>query len=873
MSDHPQHLGRYRLVSLLGEGGMGKVYKAHDATLDRHVAIKVLPADIEDSRVQRFMLEARAASALNHPHVISVYDIGEADNVRYIAMELIEGQTLRDLTAAGRLDLRKALKLVMQVAEALTAAHAADIIHRDLKPENIMVTNAGYAKVLDFGLAKLRLRESSDDSHTLVKETDPGTVMGTVGYMSPEQALGKAVDHRSDLFSLGCVLYEMVGGRRAFQGTSSIDTLHEIIHNDPRSIRTLRNDAPQELIRIIRKAMAKDPDERYQTAKDMVIDLRELLRDFDSAPVAVATLPKRRWIGPAIVMAVLLIAVVVITLARRDADARLASSRQQQHQLRITRVTASGKVIAAVISNDGKFVAYNVSEQGEQSLWVRQMASGQSLQLIAPARVAYWGLSFSPDGSIYYAIKSREDQRGAIYQISPLGGGARRIITGVDSQPTFSPDGKRMAFLRARFPSDTESAVIVANVDGSDEKTLASAKAPELFVPIFYAGASWSPDGKIIAAAVVDRSARKGFIVAIDVAGGAVRTIADAGWLQVGQVAWMPDGKGLVAIASRAEDQRSQVWYVPYPSGAPAQVTNDLFDYRIASLSADGSSLMTVATDVAADVWVQEDGAQPKRITQAKFEGGNGVATLPGSRIVMTSLETGKGDLWLTNADGTGRTLLTRDAYENRWPVTTSDGRTVVYVSVTSTGYLICAMNADGSGRRVLTSVLTSSYSPSVSPDGKWVAYTTLSLQHKNDLVVARAPIDGGSPEVLTEYTAFGPVYSPDGKWIAAYLGGPRIAIIPAAGGAPARELQVAPGYAASQIAWASDGKSLILNTAPSDRANLWQFPLDGSAPRRLTNFDEHSLMSFARLRENNGWVLSRGDMSRDAVLITGFRR
>jgi Tol biopolymer transport system component len=863
---------------------MGKVYKAYDPTLDRNVAIKILPPEVltDPSRVTRFVQEARAASALNHPHVMTVYDIGEHDGIRYIAMELIEGKTLRELLLSDRLDLRRALKIVLQVAEALTAAHAAGIVHRDLKPENIMVSSAGYAKVLDFGLAKLRIREQPPDeaSATLAKDTVSGVVMGTAGYMSPEQALGKAVDHRSDIFSLGCILYELATGKRAFRGDSSVDTLHKIIHTEPEPIRTIKPDLPAELARIVRKALAKDPDERYQTMKDLAIDLRELLREIDTNPSATtaAVSPRRRSrvaLLPAL-LAPILAAVIIVMWNRPDAVTPPA-----RQAMKIQRVTASGKVTGASISPDGKFVAYTYSDQGEQSLWVRQMGTGQSLQLIAPERAAYWGTSFSPDGQIYFGLKRATPVTDGIFRISPLGGTPQKIIDEADSPPAFSPDGKRMAFLRAAFPTQRESSVIVANADGSDARPLATIQLPEVFAPIFYGAPSWSPDGKLVAAGAINYPAHRGRFVAIDVAGGAIHTIADPGWFVVGNVAWMPDQKGLVAIAGSTAG-RSQVWYLPYQKGQqPSQITNDLFDYRQVTVTADGKSLMAVANDIAADLWIHEEGSSPKRITSAKMEGAHGVETLADGRIVFTSLESGKQDIWMMNSGGSGRTLITRDEHRNYVPVPTPDGQSIVYVSETSRRSEVCRMNLDGSGRRVLAATINNA-TIDVSPDGRWVAFEAIEDAAGKILsgaTVARVSIDGGKPELLsTDQFSTRPTFAPDGSRLAAYglkdtADVTRLVILPAKAGPVIKRIPFAQPTFRTMIRWTPEGDALIVNTAPSDRANLWRVPLDGSKPERLTNFQELTIMGFAPLRGGRkGWIVSRGDQSRDAVLITGFR-
>jgi serine/threonine protein kinase/Tol biopolymer transport system component len=869
---------------------MGQVYKAYDAALGRHVAVKILAAELltDATRVSRFIQEARAASALNHPNVVVVHDIGEervsgrSDSIHFIAMELIDGATLREIIDGGAIEIRKALGIMLQVSEALTAAHAAGIVHRDLKPENIMVLPSGYAKVLDFGLAKLRPNPESEVSETVktqIQDTDPGTIIGTSSYMAPEQALGKPVDHRADIFSFGSILHELVTGQRPFSGHSLIDTLHRIIYSDPEPLAAHRTGVPRDLVRIVRKALAKDPDERYQTMKDLAIDLRELLREFDAHPsAAIRKAPlgrRRRWIPIAAVLAVA-IAIGAFAFLRKQSAVHVPPATPSS--IHVSRITANGKVIAAAISRDGTFIAYVISDQGTQSLWVKQMESGQSRQLIAPRPAAYWGVAFGADGTIYFAEKSSAAPDGAIFRISPLGGTPRPVVTdGADAPPAFSPDGRQMAFMRARWPTLRKSTLFVASTDGSNRRALATVDAPESFVPIFFAGASWSPDGRSIAAAI--RGPEKARLVSIDVATGTITTIADPGWRVVAQAAWLPGASALAAIATVEQEDRSQVWLVPYPHGEPYRLTNDLFDYRSVSVTADGKRLVTVAGERTSDVWVVAEGEAPRRLTSEKTEGSHGLAALADGRIVLTSLESGNPDLWIMNGDGSGRTLLTRDGQRNRAPVVTPDERYIVYLANTGKDVELCRMNLDGSDRRVLSRRATLSVTPTVSPDSKWVVFQGIDLdspEREGMTVLSRVPIDGGTAVPLTDFRASTPSFSPDGSEIAFHLpdadvDDPAIGVIPASGGKPTRLLRAAP-FANSQIAWTPDGTALVVNAMPSDRANLWRLPLDGSKPTRITNFEEDTILSFAPLRGRNGWVVARGEFSRDAVVITGFR-
>jgi len=520
-----------------------------------------------------------------------------------------------------------------------------------------------------------------------------------------------------------------------------------------------------------------------------------------------------------------------------------------------------------------------ISDLDGLSLWARQMASGRSLQLISPRQVFYWGLSFAPDGSLYFVEKSTAVPAGTMFQISPFGGIPRPIVSGVDAPPTFSPDGKQMAFLRADWPAAGKSALLVANANGTGARVLASVEAPELLVPIFFAGASWSPDGKSIATAIQNSESAKSRLIAVDVATGAISTIADPGWRTVNQSAWLPDGSGLVAIATVEQEDRSQVWLVPVPKGEPFRVTNDLFDYRSVSLTSDGKSLVTVAGVRTSDVWLAPGGEAPRLLASAK--GSHGLAPLSDGRIVLTSLESGRPDLWIMNADGDGRALTRVTDERNRAPAVTPDERSIVYLSNTGRDMELCRIDLDGSNLRVLSTLATlGRVPPAISPDGKWVVFQGIDVhspEHKGMAVLLRVPIDGGPAVPLTDFPAAAPAFSPDGSEIAFYFadadaGEPAIGVIPASGGKPTRLLHAAPPISSSQIAWTPDGQALVVNTMPGDRANLWRLPLDGSTPTRLTNFDENQILSFAPLRGRTGWVIARGDFTRDAVLIRDFQ-
>ncbi|HJQ41227.1 MAG TPA: protein kinase [Thermoanaerobaculia bacterium] len=856
-----RRVGRYEIRSLLGSGGMGAVYRAYDSNLDRHVAVKILPPQLvtDAERVRRFVQEAKSASALNHPHVISIYEIGEDDSLHYIAMELVEGATLRHRISGGALELKRALVIGEQIAEAIGAAHEAGVVHRDLKPENIIIASSGYVKVLDFGLAKLRRETSAigGDAATEVKSTEPGRILGTVGYMSPEQAEGKPVDHRSDIFSLGCILYEMVSGRSPFRGRSAVETLHNIVHGQEPPLA-----GPAELQRIISKALAKDPDERYHSAKDLAIDLKRLLREIDSSATVTTDYgirPRRSrawlWIPIAAVLAVLSVLFVLF---------RPKPSPTPPTPLTIKRITATGNVPGAAISPDGKYVAYVNSEQNRHSLHLRQLATGQDLQLVPPAEGGYWGHAFARDGaSIYYALKSRNHPKGTLYSISILGGTPRRLLDGIDSAVSFSPDGKKITYVRGEPPPSAESALVVANADGSDVRVLAKRTPPQLFYPIFYTGPAWSPDGKTIA--VSERTRDTSALIAVDVASGAARAIS-TGWTVAQQVAWLPDGNGLILIGARVRGD-PQVWRVESSSGEARPITNDLLGYRMPTLTADGSTIVAVTIDRDADLWrIPLAGSEaPRRIRGGRGAGGPGLDVGPDGSIAYTSMESGTLELWVAGADGASARQLTKDSEGGVRPSFTPDGKTIVFgrYNVPS----IQRIAADGSETRP-TRITERAFEPALSPDGKTVVFRALAG-------LMKMPLAGGPAVKITDLSVQFPAISPDGTRVAGYCQPPgqplTICIFPMAGGPP-QPVESAGPNSNSVIRWVPDGKALLINTMPEDRRNVWRLPLDGSAPAALTQFTDQLMFSFDLTPDGKALIASRGELTRDAVMITGFR-
>ncbi|MGA3212610.1 MAG: protein kinase, partial [Terriglobales bacterium] len=595
-------VSHYKILDKLGSGGMGVVWKAQDLQLGRFVALKFLPAGVsqDPQAVDRFFREARAAAALNHPNICAVYEFAEQPGSPFIAMEYLEGQTLRDRMEGRALPLNRVLDWSSQIADALDCAHTHGIVHRDLKPANVFIGPRGV-KVLDFGLAKLTKANQMADQSTVGGPlsgtldphlTSPGTTVGTVAYMSPEQAAGEELDARSDLFSLGVVMYEMCTGGLPFKGNTAASTFGAILHTAPPLPSQLNPELPPELDRIIGKALEKDRDLRYQSAAEVRADVKRLLRDSESGRTisaasaaaihadagSTAGIPKAkpaRKLVPlvggsaiAVVLAVILIGYLIHLW--RGSQGNLANSLHWEN-LSIARLTTNGASNRAAISPDGRYVVHAKDEAGNQSLWLRQTATSSNVQIIAPAAVEYVGLTFSPDGNfIYYVSREKAATSNDLFVLPTLGGSPRKLIHDVDSAVAFSPNGKTIAFVRQ---AENDSVIVSVNSEGGDEQTLARMRVPDR---IQGGGLAWSPDGQVIAVPVLHLAPRYGTeIMGFPVSGGSASKLASKWFFQAYDLAWLQDQSGILVDASDIDSLTApQLWMVSRPGGEVRRLTN-----------------------------------------------------------------------------------------------------------------------------------------------------------------------------------------------------------------------------------------------------------------------------------------------------------
>jgi serine/threonine protein kinase/Tol biopolymer transport system component len=925
-----QTVGSYEVLSFISRGGMGEVYLAEDKRLRRKVALKLLPASYtrDADRLRRFEQEARAASALNHPNIITIFEVAKAGAAHLIATEFVEGQTLRERLAYNQMSLREALRIAIQVADALAAAHKAGIIHRDIKPENIMLRPDGYVKVLDFGLAKLSEQGNGHDSAeapTRQVKTGSGIVMGTAGYMSPEQARGRDIDPRSDVFSLGAVIYELVAHRKPFEGETPNDVLASILKTDPQPLSRVAPHAPAELVRIVTKALRKDREERYQVVKDLLIDLRTLQQELDfqaklgqsggvdltdtpettrttqpailtdaaaqrtEAWSAISTIThslsgeiKRHKLGTALVLTIsaLVIAFGVFGIYKWLNRAAPVTAFQN---IKLTRLTNSGNAIEAIISPDGKYLVYVLSDRSQQSLWVRQVSTANDQEIVPPAPVGFFGITFSHDGTeVFYAIKANMDS-GTLYRVPVLGGTPVRVLEKIDAPISFSPDGKRFVLIRGNYPGAGGSALVIANADGSGEQILAAKKLPEKFVPLFFTKPSWSPDGKLIAVTVATVGGPSR-VMLFPIDGGGERPLSTAVWPFTAQVEWLADMSGVLVIAGDSPGS-AQVWLLTYPGGEKRRITNDLNTYRTLTVTADNSKFSTVQASGLVNIFVVPDGnatrASQLPTGNVGFYGsaGNSIAWTPEGRIVFVSNEGTGADIWSMDWDGKNRKQLTANSGLNVNPTVSTDGRYICFASVRNGARSIWRMNIDGSNPIRLTNGLADLYA-TISPDVKWVIYSALDGPKP---ALWKVSIDGGTPVRVTEHPGSGASFSPDGKLLAymhvespdPYAPPNRITVMPlteGTGQAPVTFAFPPSGTVATVTRWSTDGKAILYSVNANNVSNIWSQPIDGSPPKQITDFKDSLITGFAWSRDGKQLACARGLLMRDAVLVTDVK-
>ena len=849
-------LGPYEIVGLIGAGGMGEVYKATDTRLERTVAVKVLSSALagpgpspspgsSDDRRARFEREARTISGLNHPHICALYDVGDHEGAPFLVMEHVEGETLAHCLKSGPLPLRAALEVGAQIAEALEAAHTSGIVHRDLKPGNVMLTSAGpgrratrHVKLLDFGLAKPRARDLVVDGLTRGSNptraepplTDRGVILGTVPYMAPEQLEGREADPRSDLWALGAILYEMVTGRRAFDGASQASLIGNIMNGEPPPLTMRQPLAPPVLDRVVRRCLAKHPGDRWQSAHDLGDELRWVAQgisgsDVTGAPVATTAGRGRRAMqhpATAIVAGVLLVAAGVGVWRWRSPGQGV---RQEERELVL--LTSSGDAVEApALSPDGKMIALVAEQDGQPDLFVSRVAGGARVRLTNDA--AHERLpAFSPDGErIAFVRREGAAETPNVLLVATLGGEAAVVARGAGA-PSWSPDGQRLAVV-TESRERTQELVIIA-LDGTTPRVILR---PDAGYP-FLRSTAWSPDGRQV---VVERStggmAGEIWVAPVD-GSAATRLSQDPPGVFSHTPRFTPDGQALIHSSNRGGS--TNLWLLPIDGRAATRLTSGAGPDLSPSVAADGTVAFLNSRWRSLLVVVDlENGASrallghPTPIWAPAF-------SPDGREIAYSQAEAdGQWHVWAIPAAGGTPRQLTTGAIPQIYPRYTPDGRSIVYCSwAPSDNRLYQIPRTGGPARALFANTTNDDQYADLSPDGQRIAF----VRNENDAShIYVAPLDGrAAPRQLVSSQATLPRWSPDGRRIAFARDRSNesgIFVADTDTGA-VRQLSATGGWPR----WWRDGRQVaFLVTGVDDVQQIWLAPLDGGDIVRLAS-------------------------------------
>lgn len=760
-----KRLAHYEILEKLGEGGMGVVYKARDTHLERYAAIKVLPPEkvTDVSRKARFIQEARAASSLNHPNIITIYDISSDEGHDYIAMEYVAGRTLDEIISRKGLRLNEALKIAVQIADALDRAHGVGIVHRDLKPANIMVDAHGAAKVLDFGLAKLteKTAVSEDDfTRSIHSRSSDGLIVGTVAYMSPEQAEGRQVDARSDIFSFGALLYEMVTGRKAFQGDSQISTLSAVLERDPKPM----GNAPHDLEKLVLRCLKKDPDRRFQHMIDLEVALRELVEETESHPEGIAS-PSAKGRKSRLAAGI-----AVLTALGGVGTAAWWYQGHADPPPRLVQLSSyPGTEVYPSFSPDGDQVAFTWGgeKSTNQDIYVKLAGEPQALRLTSdPAQDLY--PAWSPDGKRIAFQRNRPTAPG-IWTVSPLGGAEQEVVDlPVIGQMAWSPDGKWLAVAKGRYSQepdgpDAERGIALVRVARGEVRSVTQPKAPA-----FDISPAFSPDGRAVAYANCTATWSCEVVVQrLDgeyMPRGEPRRITSEGRFIRG-MAWSNEGARVIYSASWG-------WGVPRLRRVESSGDHPSEPLDVAGVGARGPSISRSGRRLAFwkystdfDIWAYTLGGTAKPWLGSSSLGDTNAQFSPdGRRIAYASQRGGvQAEIWVANADGSQPVQVAKGLDQGQGsPQWSPDGRLLTFDSLDRDGQSqIYVVEATG-GRPWRVSPGGSNDSlPSFSRDGQWVYYAS---NRSGRGEVWRVPIKGGAARQMTENGGDTAFESADGK-------------------------------------------------------------------------------------------------------------
>jgi len=824
-------ISHYRVLRRLGAGGMGEVYEAEDLRLGRRVALKFLSEILtEDPQaLERFQREARAASSLDHPNICTIYEIGEFSGRAYIAMQMLEGQTLRDCIAGRPFDLELTLEMALQISDALDAAHSAGIVHRDIKPANILITNRGQAKLLDFGLAKIALSNGRGAAHSEEKApsatvdvlTTPGSALGTVAYMSPEQALGKELDARTDLFSFGAVLYEMATGVLPFPGQTSAGVFDSILNKPPLPISRINPRVPDELERVINKSLEKDRDTRYQSAAELRADLKRVKRDTDSAKLSASNAQlrsepagRRRLAWAAAVALILLVAALFWTRVP-TADPRIVFSRQ---------LTNDGKQKFGMVT-DGNRIYF--AENAGGRIWVSQVSvNGGEVGKMDVPMLGPQITDISRDGSELLIAAS--DFRPAPFWVLPLPAGSpRRLGEALGRFPIWTPEGKLLYSLGRDL--------MTAEADGSSPRKLATLPGgPNAF--------AFSPDGKRIRFSVGDQNALVISQWEAKADGSDIHQLLP-GWMTPDQDCcgkWTSDGKYFVFMTQERSGNvyvlRDNVPFWKKSSTKPVRLTAGPLQFGEVLPSKDGKKLFVVGMQPRGEL-VRYDAKSGEFIP---YMGGISAGDLDFSRDGkwIAYIQYPENTLWRSRIDGTERVQLTYAPLTAALPHWSPDGQQIAFSAyMPGKPWQVYLIAKDGTPPEKLTKGGEPETDPTWSPDGKTLAFGTNDPPAGEKSAIKLVDLQTRQISILPGSKGmFGSRWSPNGKYMLGITSDNTKLMLYEFNTKTWRELPHGPGFV-GYLAWSADGSSVYFDTLINSEPGYFRVRLSDLHLERVTAF------------------------------------
>lgn len=865
-SDHRlgQSFGNYRILRRIGAGGMGEVYLAFDTRLGRQVGLKFLPAHTasDERLVRRFQQEARAASALNHPNILTIFDAGKFEHDHYIASEFVEGVTLRARLRKGRLELYDALEVVTQVASALVAAHSAGVIHRDLKPTNIMLRPDGYVKVIDFGLAKRTSRTRGELSEE--SATQPGTMLGTADYMSPEQARGEEVDARADLWSLGVIFYETLSGARPFEGETHYQVVARILESEPKPVDPALG-LPVEIERILKRCLQKDREQRFESAAQLYAALREARRALNLSSIAstpVLARPKersRRWYWIPAIACVLIAAAAVWWFAW---GREFLSGPEPFEYSEMKKVTYRGQVKLASISPDGRYMAFVTGSPRHEELCVKPLDSSYDSTLVPVSDADYQGIIFSSDNQYVYFV-TRAGEYGTLHKIAITGGESQLIESDVDGPVAPNPVSSELAFRRDK--NGIEKLILTGGQFGSN-----GVEVPLNSKQIIDHKLAWRPSGDSIALFVYPSTPKSPMsLELLNVASRKINNqVSIPGWQAVSQATWLPNGHDLIVPVQQPgeTDNEMQLLEVCTRSGRTRGLTAGPYGYRGASLSRDGRQLLTVRRDKQTRFWFGDISNLSVGRTRAADSGQYDSVSWTDSGGLVAQANRGDGmNAWLIESPGKLPKMLTRGPHVNRDPVWIPHQNAIAVVSERNGNPGLWRFDLSDGRYRLLASGPEYIESPICTPDGKTILYTSWNLSKPSIWSVSTEP--GSKPKALLRDARYASL-SPDARrlaveelldekhWNVAIYEYPSLKFLQSV-------LHFPSG---SDMKWSPDGSGLnYIATDDQGTSNIWFWPLGNGKASRVTSFEEDQIFDYAWSPDARQLACLRGRVLSDA--------